>query len=176
MNDSFGETDAREFLHRSQQTKPVEARMDGATDDVAKEEENFDSGVRRKAQDFAAVDVDNDNKLDFDEFCAMVRDREEGEHTAEDLRQRFTELDADGSGKVGRLLMNYFLIRAGYLPAVIHSSDRQAYYEALKQGPEALRVIIVEAMEQAVDAGVRHLRDRMKSRSAGRGRIRSHAG
>ena len=74
--------------------------MDGATDDVAKEEENFDSGVRRKAQDFAAVDVDNDNKLDFDEFCAMVRDREEGEHTAEDLRQRFTELDADGSGKV----------------------------------------------------------------------------
>ncbi|MBM4282296.1 MAG: cell filamentation protein Fic [Deltaproteobacteria bacterium] len=76
----------------------------------------------------------------------------------------------DSSGKVGRLLMNYFLIRAGYLPAVIHFSDRQAYYEALKDGPEALRRIVVEAMAQAVDAGVRHLRERLKARSAVRGR------
>ncbi len=82
----------------------------------------------------------------------------------------------DGSGKVGRLIMNYFLIRAGYLPAVIHASDRQAYYEALKHGPESLRLIIVEAMEQAVDAGVRHLRERLKTRSAVRSRVRSYAG
>jgi Fic family protein len=83
----------------------------------------------------------------------------------------------DSSGKVGRLLMNYFLLRAGYLPAVIHASDRQAYYEAIKDGPEALRLIVVEAMEQAVDAGVRHLRERLKSRSAVRGRsVRSFAG
>jgi len=83
---------------------------------------------------------------------------------------------ADGSGKVGRLIMNYFLIRAGYLPAVIHASDRQAYYEALKEGPEALRLIVIEAMEQAVDAGVRHLRERLKARSAVRSRVRSYAG
>jgi Fic family protein len=83
----------------------------------------------------------------------------------------------DNSGKIGRLLMNYFLVRAGYLPGVIHASDRQAYYEALKDGPEALRLIVVEAMEQAVDAGVRHLRERLKTRSASRGRsLRSHAG
>jgi Fic family protein len=83
----------------------------------------------------------------------------------------------DSSGKVGRLLLNYFLMRAGYLSAVIHASDRQAYYEALKDGPEALRLIVVEAMEQAIDAGVRHLRDRLKTRSAVRGRnMRSHAG
>jgi Fic family protein len=80
---------------------------------------------------------------------------------------------AENNGKVGRLLMNYFLIRAGYLPAVIHASDRQAYYEALKDGPEALRLIVIEAMEQAVDAGVRHLRERLKARSAVRGRMRS---
>ncbi len=82
----------------------------------------------------------------------------------------------DGSGKVGRLVMNYFLVRAGYLPAVIHASDRQAYYEALKDGPEALRLIVIGAMEQAVDAGVRHLRDRLRTRSAVRGRVRSYAG
>lgn len=79
---------------------------------------------------------------------------------------------AEYSGKVGRLLMNYFLIRSGYLPAVIHASDRQAYYESLRDGPEALRLIVVEAMEQAVDAGVRHLRDRLRTRGA-RVRLRS---
>lgn len=82
---------------------------------------------------------------------------------------------ADASGKVGRLLMNYFLIRAGYQPAVIHASDRQAYYEALKEGPESLRLIVIEAMEQAIDAGVRHLRERLKARSAVRSRVRSWA-
>jgi Fic family protein len=82
----------------------------------------------------------------------------------------------DNSGKVGRLVMNYFLLRAGYLPAVIHASDRQAYYEALKAGPESLRLIVVEAMEQAIDAGVRHLRERLRTRSAVRGRgVRSQA-
>jgi Fic family protein len=83
----------------------------------------------------------------------------------------------DGSGKVGRLLMNYFLMRAGYLPAVVHASDRQAYYEALKAGPETLRVLVIDAIEQAVDAGIRHLRDRLKTRSAVRARVgRSVAG
>jgi Fic family protein len=78
---------------------------------------------------------------------------------------------SDASGKVGRLIMNYFLMRSGYLPAVIHASDRQAYYEALKVGPEALRLIVLDAMDQAVDAGIRHLRDRLKMRSAVRARV-----
>lgn len=78
---------------------------------------------------------------------------------------------SDASGKVGRLLMNYFLMRAGYLPAVIHASDRQAYYEALKVGPEGLRLIVIDAMDQAVDAGIRHLRERLKMRSAVRSRV-----
>ncbi|MGC4094660.1 MAG: hypothetical protein QM756_43440 [Polyangiaceae bacterium] len=36
------------------------------------------------------------------------------------------------SGKVCRLLMNVILMRAGYPPAIIHSTERQKYYEALK--------------------------------------------
>ena len=62
---------------------------------------------------------------------------------------------ADGSGKVGRLLM--------------------AYYESLKDGPVGLRLIVIEAMEQAVDAGVRHLRERLRARSVVRSRVRSWA-
>ena len=55
-------------------------------DDVAngEEEEAFDVGMRQNAIDFRVADADADNKLDFDEFCAMVREREEGEHTREE--------------------------------------------------------------------------------------------
>ena len=71
-------------------------------DDVAngEEEEAFDVGMRQNAIDFRVADADADNKLDFDEFCAMVREREEGEHTREELLARFDYLDGDHSGKV----------------------------------------------------------------------------
>ena len=39
---------------------------------------------------------------------------------------------ATDSGKVARLLMNLLLLRAGYPPAIVHSTERQRYYEALK--------------------------------------------
>ena len=51
-------------------------------DDVAnaEEEEAFDTGMRQNAIDFQVADADADNKLDFNEFCQMVRERELGEH------------------------------------------------------------------------------------------------
>jgi Fic family protein len=46
------------------------------------------------------------------------------------------------SGKVARLLMNALLMRAGYPPAIIHSTERQRYYEALKgQLPIILQMV-----------------------------------
>lgn len=65
----------------------------------------------------------------------------------------FTDL----SGKVGRLLMNTLVMRAGYLPAVIHSIDRQRYYESLKQPPRALQLLVTEAIEHATDLGFKLL-------------------
>lgn len=79
---------------------------------------------------------------------------------------------SDGAGKVGRLLMNYFLMRAGYLPSVIHACDRQRYYEALKQGPEVLRLLIIDSMDAALEAGLRHLNERVKNRRAPERRAR----
>ncbi len=61
----------------------------------------------------------------------------------------FTEL----SGKVGRLVMNILLMRAGYLPAVINAVDRQRYYESLKQQPRVLQSLVTEAIEHATDHG-----------------------
>ena len=57
-------------------------------DDVANEqEEDFEIGMRRRAIDYTTHDINQDNKLDFDEFCAMVRQREEGDHTEDELRR-----------------------------------------------------------------------------------------
>ncbi|RME10240.1 MAG: Fic family protein [Bacteroidetes bacterium] len=39
----------------------------------------------------------------------------------------------DGNGRVARLLMNYHLMRKGYLPAIIKSSDKKGYLAALGQ-------------------------------------------
>lgn len=39
---------------------------------------------------------------------------------------------ADGSGRTGRLAMNYFLILNGHPPIIIHEEDREGYYDALE--------------------------------------------
>jgi Fic family protein len=55
------------------------------------------------------------------------------------------------SGKVARLVANYILIRAGYLPAVIHSIERQRYYEVLRHENEGLLNLILESLENSID-------------------------
>jgi len=54
---------------------------------------------------------------------------------------------ASDSGKVARLLMNLLLLRSGYPPAIIHSTDRQRYYEALKGSSATMNVIVQEAID-----------------------------
>ena len=51
------------------------------------------------------------------------------------------------SGKVARLLMNLMLLRSGYPPAIIHSTERQRYYDALKGASAAMNQIVQEAIE-----------------------------
>jgi Fic family protein len=51
------------------------------------------------------------------------------------------------SGKVARLLMNLLLLRSGYPPAIIHSTDRQRYYEALKGSSATMNMIVQEAID-----------------------------
>ena len=55
------------------------------------------------------------------------------------------------SGKVARLLMNYILIRHGYLPAVIHSIERQRYYEVLRFENDGLMNLVVESLENSIE-------------------------
>ena len=39
---------------------------------------------------------------------------------------------ADGNGRVGRLVMNYWLILNDHPPVIIHEEDRKGYYDALE--------------------------------------------
>src|SRR5687768_11334949 len=59
------------------------------------------------------------------------------------------------SGKVGRLLMNLILLRHGYPPAIVHATERQRYYDALKQGPNAVAQIVNEALLSSVESAIR---------------------
>jgi Fic family protein len=51
------------------------------------------------------------------------------------------------SGKVARLMMNLLLLRSGYPPAIVHSTERQRYYDALKGATATMNQIVQEAIE-----------------------------
>jgi Fic family protein len=57
---------------------------------------------------------------------------------------------AADSGKVARLLMNLLLLRSGYPPAIIHSTERQRYYEALKGSSATMHGIVQDAIDNSL--------------------------
>lgn len=61
----------------------------------------------------------------------------------------------DGNGRVGRLLMNLILIRAGYPLAVLHVEDRVAYIESLVAAQQtgnqtSLLELVVQSVEKSL--------------------------
>jgi Fic family protein len=65
---------------------------------------------------------------------------------------------AENSGKVGRTMMNLVLIRHGLLPAVIHATERQRYYEAIRQSQTDLLQLLIESAHSSLDAAQKFLR------------------
>ncbi len=63
------------------------------------------------------------------------------------------------SGKVGRMLTNLVLLRHGYMPAIVHSIDRQRYYESLRAAEAAFRTLLMDAIENSLDNGVKYFKD-----------------
>jgi Fic family protein len=74
----------------------------------------------------------------------------------------------DGSGKVGRLFMNSFLLQGGYDLVIIHGSERQQYYETLREGPDSLRVLLLDSIEAALDSRGNFLSEIDLDKSSGR--------
>ena len=67
------------------------------------------------------------------------------------------------SGKVSRLLMNLILMRSGYPPAIIHSTERQRYYEALKGQLPIIITMVADAISNAL-LSIEKLLDEHESR------------
>ncbi len=68
------------------------------------------------------------------------------------------------SGKVARLLMNLLLLRSGYPPAIVHSTERQRYYDALKGSSAAMMTIVQEAIDNNL-ASIEKLLDTYENRA-----------
>ena len=71
----------------------------------------------------------------------------------------------DASGKVARLLANLYLIRGGFLPCVIHSIDRQRYYDSFRMPEAVLRDLMLEAMDNSLTHAEKHFAEAPPSRA-----------
>jgi Fic family protein len=63
---------------------------------------------------------------------------------------------AKHSGKVARLFMNLLLLRHGFPPVVIHSTERQQYYEALRVEPNEMAALVHNAFRASLDSAIKY--------------------
>lgn len=74
------------------------------------------------------------------------------------------------SGKVARLLMNLILIRGNYPPAIIHATERQRYYDALKTSDNATSRVVTEALVTSMESAIRYFETEDAARGGRRAR------
>ncbi len=56
----------------------------------------------------------------------------------------------DISGRVARLAMNAILVHEDYWPAIIHTIDRQSYYDVLRLDQDQLLNLVVDGLEEGI--------------------------
>ena len=59
------------------------------------------------------------------------------------------------TGRVARLLSNVILMREGYPLAIVHSIDRQRYYEVLRAEHAGIVPLYVEAVATSMETAVK---------------------
>lgn len=76
-----------------------------------------------------------ETEMEMQELLEEIRLAKDGDimTVAAYLHLRFEEIHpfADGNGRVGRTLLNYYLMTHGYPPLILHSEDKKTYYLAL---------------------------------------------
>lgn len=77
------------------------------------------------------------------------------------LQHRFIQIFPfpDNSGKVGRMLTNFLLLRNGFLPVIVVSVDRQKYFETFRGPWLAFATLMMDSMENSIENGLRYFRD-----------------
>jgi len=69
------------------------------------------------------------------------------------------------SGKVARLLMNLMLLKDGFPPVVIHSIERQRYYDVLRSEAAGLVPLVFESLENGVETSTRFFAELEEAKS-----------
>ncbi len=69
---------------------------------------------------------------------------------------------SENSGKAGRMVSNLILEKHGYLPCIIHSIDRQRYYESFRGPVAGFRILVMDAMENSLDNALKYFRDQAR--------------
>ena len=68
------------------------------------------------------------------------------------------------TGKVARLMMNLLLMKEGYPPAIVHSIDRQRYYDVLRSESAGLVPLVTESLENGIDTAIRFFSELQEAR------------
>lgn len=102
-----------------------------------------------------------DNMADL--ILWAIEEQEKSAHPfsfAARLHHRFMHIFPypDTSGKVGRAIMNILLMRNGFLPAVVHATERQRYYEAIRNSHQDLAILLIDSEMASLDSAIRYLR------------------
>ncbi len=70
------------------------------------------------------------------------------------------------TGKLARLAMNLVLLRSGFPPAIVHSTERQRYYEALRGPSTLVHNLMVDSLENAIDSAIKMFTEQHSGRRA----------
>jgi Fic family protein len=76
---------------------------------------------------------------------------------------------ADGNGRVGRTLLNYYLMIHDHPPVIIHDEDKRAYYDALacydkSEDLEPMRLFLIHQTERTWEKALERERRRDEAR------------
>lgn len=77
---------------------------------------------------------------------------------------------AEHTGKTGRLLLNYILIRHGYMPVVFHATERQRYYDTLRLSKKEMETLLVEMMGNCIENAVKFIESTLEDQAKEKGR------
>lgn len=69
------------------------------------------------------------------------------------------------TGKTGRLLVNYVLLRHGYMPVVFHATERQRYYDTLRLGKKEMEALLSDMMTNCIENGLHFIRAELEARA-----------
>jgi Fic family protein len=71
---------------------------------------------------------------------------------------------SEHTGKTGRLLVNYILLRHGYMPVIFHATERQRYYDTLRLNKKAMESLLNDMMANCIDNGVKYIQRILEER------------